>query len=243
MTDLKNDLRGSAVCTAIFAAVFGLIVSCNNGKPTILTRNTTGLVRLVSHITPVMTGLPSNLNSTQPFMAALFQAQPQASQIQQSFQGGGVCGNGASSTGALVNPSGATTGFIPFQVPIEPDIHTQSVSTPFLLACQGVFSQIGGGVDTISGGTLANPGTPVYSDGTLSTLIVTGISANGNIIRCSDLTTTYAVKDQQLVQPYFVIASNSVILGIGTTQLPFTCNLSIPQGDQAGVLIVQWAKI
>jgi hypothetical protein len=243
MNALKDDLRRSAICTAVFAAVFGFVVACSNGNPTILAQGTRGLIRLVSHITPVMIGLPSNLASSQPFMATLFQAQQQASQIQQSFQGGGVCGNGVSATGALVNPSGAKTGFIPLQVPIEPDIRTQNVSTPFLLACQGVFSQIGGGVDTVSGGTLTNPGTPVYLDGTLSTLIVTGISAKGSLIRCNDLITTYAVKDQQLVQPYLVIDNNSVILGIGTTQLPFTCNLSIPPGDQAAVLTVQWAKI
>jgi hypothetical protein len=39
----------------------------------------------------------------------------------------------------------------------------------------------------VSGGTLTDPGTPIYLDGTLSTLVVTGRSVNGTLIRCSDL--------------------------------------------------------
>lgn len=244
MNNLKDDLRRSAVCTAVFAAVIGLVVACSkSSNPTTIMGNVGGLIRLVSHITPNMVGLPNNLNSNQPFMATFFQVAPQqTSQIQQSFQGGGVCGNPVTATGAVVNFNGATTGFIPLEVPLEADI-VDIHNVPLNPACAGVFSQIGGGVDTVSGGTLTNPGTPIYLDGTLSTLVVTGRSVNGTLIRCSDLMTTFSVKDQQLVQPYFVIDNNSVVLGIGTTQLPFTCNLNIPTGDQAAVITVQWAKI
>jgi hypothetical protein len=239
MNNLKSDLLRSAVCSAVFAGVFYLIAACNNkGNTTIIPRSIKGLIRLVSHTTPNMVGLPSNLNSNQPFMATFFQATQQPSQIQQSFQGGSCGGDTA---GAVVNSSGATTGFIPIQVPVEPDIQIPQ-GTP-KLACSGVFSQIGGGVDSVSGGTLTNPGTPMYLDGTLSTLVVTGRSVNGSPIRCSDLTTTFPVKDQQLIQPYFVIDNNSVILAIGTNQLQFTCSLNIPTGDHAGFISVQWAKI
>jgi hypothetical protein len=240
MNNLKDDVRRSVVCTAVFAAVFGLIVACSkSSNPTTITGNIGGLIRLVSHTTPNMIGLPNNLNSNQPFMATFFHAaSQQASQIQQSFQGESC---GGDTQGAVVNSSGATTGLIPIQVPTEPDIQIPQ-GTP-RLACGGVFSQIGGGVDTVSGGTLTNPGTPMYFDGTLSTLVVTGRSVNGSPIRCSDLTTEVSVKDQQLVQPYFVIDNNSVILGIGTTQLPFICSLNIPTGDQPGFISVQWAKI
>jgi hypothetical protein len=239
MNSVKSDLLRSAICTAVFAAIFGYMVACGDSKTTIVTGNTGELIRLVSHTTPNMIGLPNDLNSNQPFMATFFQAAPQqTSQIQQSFQGGSC---GGDTPGAVVNFNGATTGLIPIQVPTEPDIQIPQ-GTP-RLACGGVFSQIGGGVDTVTGGTLTNPGTPMYLDGTLSTLVVTGRSVNGSPIRCSDLTTTVPVKDQQLVQPYFVIDNNSVILGIGTTQLPFTCSLNIPTGDQAGFISVQWAKI
>jgi hypothetical protein len=240
MNNLKNDLRRSAVCTGVFAAIFGLIVACGkSNNPTSITGNVIGLIHLVSHTTPNMVALPNTLNASQPLLATFFQAAPQPSQIQQSFQGQS-CGAG-DYTGSVVNYSGATTGLIPLQVPVEPAIQIPQ-ATP-RTACSGVFTQIGGGVDTVSGGTLTNPGTPMYLDGTLSTLVVTGRSVNGSPIRCSDLTTTVPVKDQQLVQPYFVIDNNSVILGIGTTQLPFTCSLNIPTGDQAGSVFVQWAKI
>jgi hypothetical protein len=120
-----------------------------------------------------------------------------------------------------------------------------------------VFSQIGGGTsipgpdavipnpgeDPTGSGTLTNPGTAVYADGTLSTLIVTGFSVSGKQIRCSDLTHTAVVHDSDLVQPYFVIDTNSIVLGVGSTQLPVTCQLNIDPGDEAGSVAVQWAKI
>jgi hypothetical protein len=122
--------------------------------------------------------------------------------------------------------------------------------------CQGVFSQVGGGTsipgpgaavpnpgaDPTGSGTLTNPGTAIYADGTLSTLIATGYSVAGKQIRCSDLTHTAAVHDSDLVQPYFVIDTNSVGLAVGGTQLPLTCKLNIDQADQAGSISVQWAK-
>jgi hypothetical protein len=122
MTNLKNDLLRSALCTAVFAAVFGLIVACSkSSNPTTLPGNGGGLIRLVSHTNPIMIGLPNNLNSKQPFIASFFPAAPQqTSQIQQGFQGGGVCGNGASATGAVVNYQGATTGFIHFRFRLNP---------------------------------------------------------------------------------------------------------------------------
>ena len=71
----------------------------------------------------------------------------------------------------------------------------------------------------------------------------TGSSRPGKQIRCSDLTHTAPVHDSDLVQPYFVIGTNAVVLAIGGTQLPLTCTLNIDQGDQAGSISVQWAKI
>jgi len=135
------------------------------------------------------------------------------------------------------------TGFIPVLLDMDAEIGTSQLGQGGLPICQGVFSQIGGGVDQISGKTLTNPGTPMFFNGTLTTLVATGVTVNGNRVRCSDLTTTVSVNDGDMVQPYFVIASNSVIVGIGTTQLPFTCNLNVPQGDQVFSLVVQFAKI
>jgi hypothetical protein len=231
----KNDFLHSVVCSAVFAAVFGIVVACGHGTMNTIT-GSPGLVRLINHLSPNMIGLPNSLNASRPFMATFLQTSQQTSQIQQSFEGQSY---GAGEPGAYVNHTNATTGFIPLCVPAEPGIQGMGYTLP----CYGAFTQIGGGVDVFTGGTLTNPGTPMYFDGTLSTLIVTGRTVNGILIRCSDLTTTVPVHDQDLVQPYFVIDNNSVILGIGTTQLPFTCSLNIPAGEQAGSLFVQWAKI
>ncbi len=166
-------------------------------------------------------------------------AQQQTAQVQQSFQG---LSCGAFQPGSKLNWSGATTGFIPIEV----------LGDPFILGgvggeqsvCGGVFAQPGGGTNlTPNGGTLTNPGVQIYTDGTLSTLIVTGVSVNGKQIRCSDLTDTAIVHDSDLVQPYFVIDTNSVVLAIGSTRLSLTCHLNIDAGDQVGSVAVQWAKI
>jgi hypothetical protein len=103
----------------------------------------------------------------------------------------------------------------------------------------------GGGTNLVTqrGGTLQNPGVPIYTDGTLTALIVTGISVAGQQIHCSDLTDTAVVHDSDLVQPYFVIDTNSVVLAVGSSQLPLTGQLNIASGDQAGSVSVQWAKI
>lgn len=95
------------------------------------------------------------------------------------------------------------------------------------LVCTGVVSQIGGGEDQVSGQTLTNPGVPMFLAGTLTMLVATGVTVSGVQIRCSDLTTTAAVNDGDLVQPYLAISTNSIILGIGANQRSFTCNLNV----------------
>lgn len=245
---LKNELLFCAVRSGVFAMIFGLVVACSNNYSTRPVQTVTGqrLIRLVSHLNPTMIALPSQLNSERPVLAGMFQTtSAQSSQLQQSFQGecGSLIGNQqAVQFNTPLNSSGAKTGFIPILVPLEPIIPVPLKNTQ-VNVCGSVFSQVGGGVDTVSGGTLTNPGIPVYLDGTLSTLVVTGFTVNNALIRCSDLTTTAQVHDQDLVQPYFVIDNNSVVLAIGTNQLPFTCNLNVPTGDQASYISVQWAKI
>ena|SRR5215467_4715266 len=78
---MKNDLIRSSVCSAVFGAVFGFVVACNtNVQP----RNTSEVIRLVSHTVHNMIDLPKNLNG--PFMASLFQATPQSAQINKVFR-------------------------------------------------------------------------------------------------------------------------------------------------------------
>ena len=233
MKKLNSSLRECIICTAVFATVFGLIVSCGGGNPMQSLTPTVGnaVVRLVNYTRPINVALPSNSNTSEPVLAGFFQAQTQGSKLQQTFNGQGPC----------LNVPMPSSGYIPIWLYME-----NGIGGPFgkgNLACEGVFSQIGGGIDQLSGKTLTNPGVAMFLDGTLTTLVTTGVTVNGNQIRCSDLTTTVAVHDGDLVQPYFVIASNSVILGIGTNQLPLTCNLNVPAGDQVQVLVVQFAKI
>lgn len=233
MRTLRSKVLQSAICGAAFAAAFTLIVSCGSHM-SFLNPGAIQVVRLVSHTMPVNLAIPSDVNGTRPMMAGFFQTpSSQGSQLQQTFDGQGPCLNSPQSM-----PS---NGYIPIWFYTE-----TAIGGPFgsgSLVCSGVFSQIGGGIDEISGQTLTNPGVPMYFAGTLTTLVATGVTRNGNNIRCSDLTTTYQVKDGDLVQPYLVIQTNSVILGVGTTQLPFTCNLNVPAGDQVNVVQVQFAKI
>lgn len=236
----KSRLVQSLACTACFAAVFGWIVSCgSNQMQTTTTQPSQSTVRLLSHTSPAQMAW-SQFSASVPLVAMIFQApQPQAAKIQQSFEG---LSCNAFQPGAEVNFKHAASGFIPIDV----------LGDPFILGgipggegtCAGVFAQVGGGPNvTSSGGTLTNPGTIIYTDGTLSTLIVIGLSVAGQQIRCSDTTTTVSLHDQDLVQPYFEIQSNSVVLAVGTNQLPFTCHLNVPTGDSAGSLAVNWVKM
>ena len=257
----KDCLIGSATCAAVFVILFGLIVSCGGGESHSITGPNARLSmpQILSHLSPTTAALP-RLRTQVPLVAMIFQtSQQQASSIQQSFQG--LSCNAFQFPGAKVNLSGATTGFIPMQVLADPYIIHPNPNAiggfDYYSVCQGVFSQVGGGTSTpgpdavvpnpgadpTGSGTLTNPGTAIYADGTLSTLIVTGYSVAGKQIRCSDLAHTAVVHDSDLVQPYFVIDTNSVVLAVGSTQLPLTCQLNIGSGDQAGSISVQWAKI
>jgi hypothetical protein len=213
MNKLNSSFVQSVVCTAVAATIIGLIVACGGGRSLRTITNPIGstagsVVRLVNHTKPIMVTVPAALSATQPFMATFFQT-PQAPQLQQSFDGQGPC----------LQVAMPSSGYIPIWLYME-----NGIGGPFgkgSLACQGVFSKIGGGVDQISGQTLVNPGLPMFLGGTLTTLVATGVTVNGKQIRCSDLTTAVSVNDGDMVQPYFVIATNSVILGIGTKQLSF----------------------
>jgi hypothetical protein len=231
---LWRSVRRSMFCGAAFAVAFGLLMSCGS-HIAFLNPGASQVVRLVSHTKPVNLAIPFDVDSTKPFMAGFFQTPPssQGSQPQQTFDGQGPCLN---SPGSM--PS---SGYIPIWFYMENAIGGPFGSGP--LVCEGVFAQIGGGIDEVSGQTLSNPGVPMYFSGTLTTLVATGVTVKGSYIRCSDLTDTYSVNDGDLVQPYFVIQTNSVMLGIGTNQLAFTCNLNVPTGDQVATLQVQFAKI
>jgi len=230
MKSAKDNLIHSVVCTVVFAVVFAIVIACSNNNPQSPMVAGNLLVRLINSGKPAMTAIPTGLSSG-PLLAAFFQTSSSGSQLQQSFGEDGPC----------LQATMPAMGYIPFQGNDTGAIvlNGKVVAT----ACEGVFAQIGG-TDEITGGTLANPGGyPMYFAGTLTTLVVTGTTIAGATIRCSDLTTTVSVQDQQAVEAWYVIATQSVILASGTTQFPFTCNLNIPTGDQLYYIRAQWAKV
>jgi hypothetical protein len=180
-----------------------------------------------------MVTIPAGLNS-KPFLAAFFQTTQAGSQLQQSFQGACPFSNW------YPLPS---SGYVPFAFPDANTIGGFYTGAQGNDPCSGVFSQIGGGIDQNSGLTLTDPGTPMIFGGTLTTLVATGITNGGQYVRCTDTTATASVNDGDKVQAYYVLSTNSVVLGIGTTQLPFVCNLNVPSGDPIRYLSVQFAKI
>jgi len=235
MKRFKENLIHSIVCTTIFAIVLGIVVSCGGGGSSL--RQIVGsnaLIRLFVDPTPAMTIIPRGISSS-PMVAGFFQTSS-GSQLQQSFTEDGPCNYGNGS-----NPIIPTSGYIPFQGNNTGTFMLNGKTVA--LACEGVEAQIGG-PDQITGGTLSSPGGyPVYFSGTLTTLVATGMTAGGATIHCSDLTTTVSVQDGQAVEAYYAAATVSVVLAIGTNQLPFTCNLNIPAGDQIKYIQAQWAKI
>jgi hypothetical protein len=232
MKSAKDNLMHSIACTIVFAVVFGVVIACSSNNPQSQMFGGGGnvLVRLFKSTKPVMTVIPKDL-SNGPLLAALLQTSSSGSKLQQSFGEDGPCLQGTM----------PASGYIPFQGNDTGGIllNGQVVAG----ACEGVFNQIAG-TDQITGGTLQSPGGyPMYFDGTLTSLVVTGTTVAGATIRCSDLATTVSVQDQQPVEAWYVIASSSVILASGQTQFPFTCNLNIPAGDQLKYIGAQWAKI
>lgn len=102
--------------------------------------------------------------------------------------------------------------------------------------CQPVLSSVGA-----DEGGKPN-GFPVVLSGTINTLVVYGRFASGNHFRCLDTTNVAALMDGAFVRAYYDLAHDAVVLGSGTTQLPVTCSITIPAGDDVQHLEVQWLK-
>jgi hypothetical protein len=235
MKRFKESLVHSVVCTTIFAIVFGIVVSCGGGSSSLRQiAGSSGLIRLLANPKPSMTVIPKGMSNS-PLLATFFQTSSGA-QLQQSFAETGPCFY--RSEPPIPWP---TNGYIPFQGAGTGEfvLNGQIVQVP----CLGDEATIGG-PDQATGAVLGPPaGYPVYFSGTLTTLVAIGTTVGGAPVRCSDLTTTVAIQDGQVVEAYYAVATQSVVLAIGTSQLPFTCNLTIPAGDQIAYIQAQWAKI
>lgn len=135
----KHTLIESATCTALFAIVFGLIVSCGGGRSllNLITHASSSGVRILSRLSPTTASIPQS-GTQAPLIAAMaFQSSQQTSTIQQSFQG---LSCDAFIPGTKVNWNGSSTGFIPILVLGDPWIigdpnpNAQGVLTSILFA-------------------------------------------------------------------------------------------------------------
>jgi hypothetical protein len=90
----------------------------------------------------------------------------------------------------------------------------------------------------------SNPslGALVIEDGTVGTLVVLADSTTAQNIVCKDLTNTGPTTDGQFVSVWFRPSDNAVLLFSGTTQLPATCIVPVPQGDAVTRISAQFLK-
>lgn len=225
-----NGLVQSVVCTAVFAVVFGLIVTCGGNNSVAPpppggggggggTPQSQVIARIVSTLKPSINIFPAQASTQKPVLAsmALFQTgTTPASQLQQSFQAN------CDLTGVNAPPN----VLIPLLQPVD----------------RGVPSCASTGVQ-FDPQPQSNQGTPMFFAGTLSSLVATAFTQGGATVRCSDITTTAAVQDQQLVQAYYNVSTNAIVLAAGGTALSFNCVLPVPAGDSITQLAVQWGKI
>ena len=113
---------------------------------------------------------------------------------------------------------------------------------------QGVFLHVGDSTD-VSGRTWPIIGFPIFQDGTISKLVVSGFTittnssggTTGTRFQCTNLSATAPVTDGQLVEPWLDVASGTVTLAVGSTSLPLACSLNMPASAISSVT-VQWTK-
>lgn len=212
----------------------GYVVACGGGKlgsPSINIPNVpvAATLRMLSSSLHRPAIFPSNTGN-QPVIASAFGAQsfPEAaianpSQLAQSYES--LCdsyGTGLSISSSIHAGLG-NSGLVPL------NFRGGNI-------CQPVLSSVGAD----EGG---NPnGFPVILSGTINTLVAYGTLVSGNHFRCLDTTNVAALTDGAFVRAYYDLAHDAVVLGSGTTQLPVTCSITIPAGDDVQHLEVQWLK-
>lgn len=98
-------------------------------------------------------------------------------------------------------------------------------------SCTGSFSQ-------------PNPtlGSLVVEDGTVGTLVVTADSDTKQNLVCKDLTNTGPTTDGSSVSVWFQPSTNAVVIFSNTAQLPTTCVLPVPAGDNVLRISAQFLK-
>jgi len=215
---MKFRIIESAVCTAVALTILSIATACGSGSgiTSLIPGAKAALARISNH--PKSHGSIQPKTASGPSLAAfVFQtgaANP--SQLPESFEG--TC----DLTGI---PAGSVTGFVILNVP------------------NGIACGNGGGIEATGNvGGVNGTGIPIAFDGTITVLKVSVLTQGNQHLRCLVTNGTAAVSDNDPVQPYYNIDTNTAVLGIGTNQLPISCQVPVPSGDPAQKITVEWSK-
>jgi hypothetical protein len=237
----ENQLMQSVVCTAVFAFVFGIVVSCGHGSmktttimPTPATSNATGVTLSTS---PSLTNAIFTTNSGAASIASMFNLAVEAPQtsLAQSFQG--VCQFANNPFAPDPNAVGAhveygNAGFVALNI-----LNYEHSCGP--VSGNQAFTPL----PAIGAGDSSTPrGSAIFFSGNISVLVAFAITTKGQSISCRDTTSTATVHDGQMVMPYLRLSDYTVMLGSGPTQLTPSCQLPVAAGDDISQLNVNWAK-
>lgn len=213
----QSQLFQSIACTAVFAAILGVVVSCGGGSNlgTIMNPAGAAIARIANHPTGHASIYPHSTSGA--FLAALFQTSgTTGSQLPESFEG--TCDVTGISAAVL------DTGFTVLNVPNGTQCSPTSVN---------VVGAVGGA---------GNAGISVALGGTITVLKVSVVTQANQRLRCIVTNGTAAVNDNDTIQPYYNFSTNTAVLGIGSNQLPVSCQVPVAAGDQAVKIAVEWSK-
>jgi hypothetical protein len=161
-------------------------------------------------------------------------------------------------SGHRIAPSTSATPFLaamfavsatPSQLAQSYDVQctiSQNVPPGALIPIPGLNSAPGFCDETASAADPINEGKPTFTDGTLSTLVVTA-KGNGTSFQCRDLTNSLAILDNSFTAAYLDSASHQVKVfnqapNGSPTQVPFVCNNIGSDAAPVTSIEVQWVK-
>jgi hypothetical protein len=206
----------------------GCLVSCGEGKIGVGPVNVpvAAILRMLSSSLHRPAIFPTNTGN-QPVLATMFggQVSPQVtvsnpSELAQSYES--ICDAYGPSAGGTIHAALGSTGI---------------VSLNFL------GGNICDPIAAVGADESSHPlGFPIILTGKVNTLVVYGSFASGTPFRCLDTTNVASLQDSAFVRAYYDLAHDAVFLGSGTTQLPVTCSIVIPPGDDVQHITVQWLK-
>lgn len=162
------------------------------------------------------------------------------------------------SSGHRIAPSTSATPFLaamfavtatPSQLAQSYDVQctiSQNVPAGSLIPIPGLNSTPGFCEETATVPDAINHGKPTFTDGTLSTLVVTA-KGGGTSSQCRDLTNSLAIADNSFTAAYLDSAAHQVRVfnqapNGSPTQVPFVCNNIGSDAAPVNTIEVQWVK-